>query len=279
MISSMNNKNHIYGSLKVLREAIGDTAQFESLQSLRCDFRWGLTGTPPTDVAQVARLCKIFQLAVPCERATAYGRQLAEEMCQRVLDHLARQNTSEELEAIELREHLVPVLQGPEERAIYLQACRDVAEASQGTEGLIKLCSHFGAYAGLAGAADARSECGRIVEIKENRAKKAYKEALQRAAQLELHWAGTTKRYADKEEILKHLGQSSDGREADLSAARVEVLGRNQSRNWPRAPFPRRFRSLSVPRRAPGGPLGSLTVAEDGWATLRRPRVHQELEP
>lgn len=191
----------------------------------------------------MVRLAKIFQLPLPSEQASAYGRELATEMCQRFLDHLARQNTSEELEAIELQEHLVPVQQAPEERAIYLQASRDVAEASDSQERLIKLCSHFGVYAGLAQVSDARSECVRIVEIKENKAKKAYREALQRASQLELHWATTTSRLLDKEEILKQLGQGTEGREGDLAAARAEEIGRNESRNWLRAPFPRRFRS------------------------------------
>merc|ERR1719221_1509593 len=44
-------------------EAMGNTAQFESLRHLCGHYRWGLTGTPPTrDLTQVATLAQLFQI-------------------------------------------------------------------------------------------------------------------------------------------------------------------------------------------------------------------------
>eukprot|EP00435_Cladocopium_sp_Y103_P061078 s444_g22.t1 len=198
-------------------EAIGDTAQFESLQGIFAHYRWGLTGTPPTrDLAQVATLAKVFHLGeLPrADETCAYSTDLAQEMAQHFLDHFARQNTSEEVEPIPLKERIITVDQTAEERAIYLQASRDVAENSGSAlseedraERLIKLCSHFSAYCGMAAAAsDAGSECYRIISTKEDHAKKTWKEVLQRAVQLELLWQTVGSRSSDQQEILQQLG-------------------------------------------------------------------------
>lgn len=201
-------------------EAIGDTAQFESLQGICAHYRWGLTGTPPTrDLAQVATLAKVFHLGeLPrADETCAYSTELAQEMAQHFLDHFARQNTSEEVEPIPLKERIITVDQTAEERAIYLQASRDVADNSGSAlseedraERLIKLCSHFAAYCGMAAAAsDAGSECHRIISTKEDHAKKTRKEVLQRAVQLELLWqtvGSVGSRSSDQQEILQQLG-------------------------------------------------------------------------
>ena len=201
-------------------QAIGDTAQFESLQGICAHYRWGLTGTPPTrDLAQVATLAKVFHLGeLPrADETCAYSTDLAQEMAQHFLDHFARQNTSEEVEPIPLKERIITVDQTAEERAIYLQASRDVADNSGSAlseedraERLIKLCSHFAAYCGMAAAAsDAGSECHRIISTKEDHAKKTRKEVLQRAVQLELLWqtvGSVGSRSSDQQEILQQLG-------------------------------------------------------------------------
>ncbi|CAK9058058.1 unnamed protein product [Durusdinium trenchii] len=156
-------------------------------------------------------------------------KERPKEMCQHFLDHFARQNTSEEVTVDVERGGRSSVLVvecdtgaiegahlgcgsnsrgsaledgvGMGERAIYLQCSRDVSDASGAltdedrAERLIKLCSHFAAYCGLAtAAADATGECHRIISTKQERrvwaehAKKTYNVALQRAVQLELLW-------------------------------------------------------------------------------------------
>ena len=211
-------------------EAIGDTAQFESLRGICAHYRWGLTGTPPTrDLAQVATLAQVFHLGeLPVEKDDSYSTDLAQDMAQHFLDHFARQNTSEEIEAIDLKEHIITVDQTAEERVIYLQASRDVADNSGSAfssedraERLIKLCSHFAAYCGMAAAAsDAGSECHRIISTKEDHAKKSWKEVLQRAVQLKL-LNGTR---SAQQEILQRLG--ADPSEcANLTTSLVPELG------------------------------------------------------
>ncbi|CAE7211935.1 mus-41, partial [Symbiodinium pilosum] len=214
-------------------EAIGDTAQFDSLQCICAGCRWGLTGTPPTrDLSQVATLAKLFQLpGLPSRDSCDYEVQLAQEMAQSFLDRFARQNTSEELEVVPLKEQIVVIEQTPEElleqdgsvvlqyvpslnfqvvrllttttgyiriikrpseeeRAIYMQASHDLCEANggpleitgeaRGVEKLIKLCSHFAAYSGMASgsSADAKTECRRILSTKEQQAKRAANQML-----------------------------------------------------------------------------------------------------
>ncbi|CAE7266617.1 mus-41 [Symbiodinium natans] len=181
-------------------EAIGDTAQFDSLQCICAGCRWGLTGTPPTrDLSQVATLAKLFQLpGLPCGDGCDFEVQLAQEMAQSFLDRFARQNTSEEIEPVPLKEHLVAVEQTPEERAIYMQASHDLCEASggpleitgesRGIEKLIKLCSHFAAYSSMASgpSADAGTECRRILSSKEQQAKRAANQMLRCCMRLDM---------------------------------------------------------------------------------------------
>ncbi|CAK9057977.1 unnamed protein product [Durusdinium trenchii] len=213
-------------------EAMGNTAQFESLRSIHAHYRWGLTGTPPTrDLSQVATLAQIFHLGhLPLEEKppSAYRTDLAQEMCQHFLDHFARQNTSEEVTPVPLKEHILVVDPTPEERAIYLQCSRDVSDASGAltdedrAERLIKLCSHFAAYCGLAtAAADATGECHRIISTKQEHAKKTYNVALQRAVQLELLWQrldAAQYRHSDQQDVCRSLGVDS----AELGAAGAE---------------------------------------------------------
>ena len=164
-------------------------------------------------------MAKVFHLGeLPrADETCAYSTDLAQEMAQHFLDHFARQNTSEEVEPIPLKENIITVDQTAEERAIYLQASRDVADNSGSAlseedraERLIKLCSHFAAYCGMAAAAsDAGSECHRIISTKEDHAKKTWKEVLQRAGQLELLWqtvGPVGSRSSDQQEILQQLG-------------------------------------------------------------------------
>ncbi|CAJ1351070.1 unnamed protein product [Effrenium voratum] len=196
-------------------EAKKDTNQFESLQHICAHYRWGLTGTPPTrDLSQVATLAKIFQIGLPGEGACPYSGELAAEMSQHFLDHFARQNTSEEIQEIPLEEHIMAIDQSPEERAIYLQASRDVTEAEadgERAEQLIKLCSHFAAYCGTISGGDAGSECHRILSAKQDQSKKASKEVLLRAAQLELLWRQDRidridRRQEERQAVLLRLG-------------------------------------------------------------------------
>lgn len=177
-------------------EAMGNTAQFESLRNLCSHYRWGLTGTPPTrDLSQVSTLARLFQIGhLPQTDGVEEQDELAHNMAQHFLDHFARQNTSEEILPIQLSEHIVDVHQTPEERAIYLQASHDATASSSAgatpdrTEQLLKLCSHF-AY-GADAAADAGTECRRILALKRKRADRAAKQVLVAAATAELVWRG-----------------------------------------------------------------------------------------
>jgi len=179
-------------------EAMGNSAQFESLKDLCSRCRWGLTGTPPTrDLDQIQTLARLFQIQdMPRVKADS---ELAYTMAQRFLDHFARQNTSEELPPIELKEHIIDVYQTPDERAIYLQALHDVTARSNendddtsratgpsvaGTELLLKLCSHFAGGAG--GSTDARAECRRILETKQKAVERATSHLASAMAAVEL---------------------------------------------------------------------------------------------
>eukprot|EP00439_Symbiodinium_sp_Y106_P051898 s5187_g6.t3 len=234
-------------------EAIGDTAQFDSLQCICAGCRWGLTGTPPTrDLSQVATLAKLFQLpGLPCEDGSEYEVQLAQEMARSFLDRFARQNTSEEIETVPLKEHIVAVEQTPEEHAIYLQASHDLCEASgaaleitgesRGVERLIKLCSHFAAYSGMASgsSADAGAECRRILSSKEQQANRAANQMQRWGMRLELRLREASdvscdqRRFELQTEILRRLGATvtvpeapmsrSDGQEHELSDAPVSA--------------------------------------------------------
>ncbi|CAE7582128.1 RAD5 [Symbiodinium sp. CCMP2456] len=231
-------------------EAIGDTAQFDSLQCICAGCRWGLTGTPPTrDLSQVATLAKLFQLpGLPCEDGTEYELQLAQEMARSFLDRFARQNTSEEIETVPLNEHLVAVEQTPEERAIYLQASHDLCQASgaslditgesRGVERLIKLCSHFAAYSGMASgsSADAGTECRRILSSKEQQAKRAANQMQRWGIRLELRLRETSavscgQRFELQTGILRRLGATvpeapmscTGGQDHELSDAPVSA--------------------------------------------------------
>ncbi|CAE7941808.1 RAD5A, partial [Symbiodinium necroappetens] len=231
-------------------EAIGDTAQFDSLQCICAGCRWGLTGTPPTrDLSQVATLAKLFQLpGLPCEDGSEYELQLAQEMARSFLDRFARQNTSEEIETVPLNEHLVAVEQTPEERAIYLQASHDLCQASgaaleitgesRGVERLIKLCSHFAAYSGMASgsSADAGTECRRILSSKEQQAKRAANQMQRWGIRLELRLRETSavscgQRFELQTGILRRLGATvpeapmscTDGQGHELSDAPVSA--------------------------------------------------------
>ena len=236
----------LFGNL----EAIGDTAQFDSLQCICAGCRWGLTGTPPTrDLSQVATLAKLFQLpGLPCEDGSEYELQLAQEMARSFLDRFARQNTSEEIETVPLNEHLVAVEQTPEERAIYLQASHDLCQASgaaleitgesRGVERLIKLCSHFAAYSGMASgsSADAGTECRRILSSKEQQAKRAANQMQRWGIRLELRLRETSavscdQRFELQTGILRRLGATvpeapmscTDGQGHELSDAPVSA--------------------------------------------------------
>lgn len=245
-------------------EAIGNTAQFESLRSICAHYRWGLTGTPPTrDLSQVATLAKVFHLGqlppAADNKSNAYQTDLAQEMAQHFLDHFARQNTSEEVEPVPLQEHIITVDQTAEERAIYLQASRDVAENSGSAlsdedraERLIKLCSHFAAYCGMSTASsDAGSECHRIISTKQEHAKKTWKTVLQRAVQLELLCQSLGSRAATQEEILKDLGADSS------------EVGVANSPNVPQAPPAQSHGECCDPAPKPEGPQDALKISGD----------------
>lgn len=172
-------------------EAMGDTAQFESLRNLCGHHRWGLTGTPPTrDLDQISTLARLFQIGRLPSAEEDY--ELAHSMAQRFLDHFARQNTSTELPAIRLREHIVDVRHTPEERALYLQARFDNegtvggAATSSDSERLLRLCSHFAG--GAAGSSDAGAECMRILTSKRQKVDHASKLLAVAAAAAERSW-------------------------------------------------------------------------------------------
>ena len=157
------------------------------MQSLSTDHKWGLTGTPPFDslerIAQTAALLgyatlpqsikggtllKKFQAASVLGKAAsdAYhtatrqaflsdseNQQELQRAAQVFVEHFARQNTSDLLEAIRVVEHDEFVTLTNEERFIYRQACHDcnIYDLSQGygavslscREELLKRCAHF----------------------------------------------------------------------------------------------------------------------------------------
>lgn len=192
-------------------------------------------------------------------KSNAYQTDLAQEMAQHFLDHFARQNTSEEVEPVPLQEHIITVDQTAEERAIYLQASRDVAENSGSAlsdedraERLIKLCSHFAAYCGMSTASsDAGSECHRIISTKQEHAKKTWKTVLQWAVQLELLCQSLGSRAATQEEILKDLGADSS------------EVGVANSPNVPQAPPAQSHGECCDPAPKPEGPQDALKISGD----------------
>jgi hypothetical protein len=203
-------------------EAMGNTAQFESLKNLCGHYRWGLTGTPPTrDLAQISVLARLFQIEnllhcqeasdasmvqrQPSKNSLGDADEIACTNAQGFLDHFARQNTGKEVLPVQLCEHIVEVRQSPEERAIYLQALHDCRESITGAEAptpqdepckmdassserLLKLCSHFSYGVGAAASTNADSECSRILTKKEQHITRAGAAVKALAKKLELLW-------------------------------------------------------------------------------------------
>ena len=188
----------------------------------------------------MATLAKLFQLpGLPCGDSCDYEVQLAQDMAQSFLDRFARQNTSEEIEPVPLKEQLVVIDQSAEERAIYMQASHDLCEAnggpleitgeSRGVDKLIKLCSHFAAYLGMASGApaDAGTECRRILSTKEQQAKRTANQLLRCSVRLELRLQQASRAVADTppqelrwltyKDVLRRLG-------AQVSAAPNDQL-------------------------------------------------------
>lgn len=184
-------------------EAMGNTAQFESLRNLHGHYRWGLTGTPPArDVTQISTLASLFQVRLWHDLLSStqvphpFELDMQHNAAQQFLDHLARQNTSVEIAPVELREHIIEVTQTAEERLIYLQALRDnqgrrltedpenVLSDFAGTDTLLRLCSHFTYGSGT--SADASSECKHILTKKGKQVERALARLHCAAATVEL---------------------------------------------------------------------------------------------
>eukprot|EP00913_Durusdinium_trenchii_P011095 g10417.t1 len=204
---------------------MGNTAQFESLRSIHAHYRWGLTGTPPTrDLSQVATLAQIFHLGhLPLEEKppSAYRTDLAQEtekerpkeMCQHFLDHFARQNTSEEVTPVPLKEHILVVDPTPEDLLWKMGSVPSICNAPAMSQMLL---AHSRMKTGL----NASSSFAPISRPTEH-AKKTYNVALQRAVQLELLWQrldAAQYRHSDQQDVCRSLGVDS----AELGAAGAE---------------------------------------------------------
>lgn len=118
----------------------------EMFKSIGADHRWGLSGTPPVgDVAAVSQVASI--LWYPLKEYDGL------EGAQKFLDMHVLQNSSSEVESIELRDHVQFITQTLAERAIYRQACHDhqIFDLESGyestsiasREALLKCCAHF----------------------------------------------------------------------------------------------------------------------------------------
>eukprot|EP00929_Paragymnodinium_shiwhaense_P001824 TRINITY_DN102030_c0_g1_i1.p1 TRINITY_DN102030_c0_g1~~TRINITY_DN102030_c0_g1_i1.p1 ORF type:complete len:1008 (+),score=202.88 TRINITY_DN102030_c0_g1_i1:153-3026(+) len=141
----------------------------EYLKSLGARHRWGLSGTPPfssaENVAEVAELLwyskggarVMDKYLVECGRKSQLLDEgdlpLLRAEGQKFLDEYVRQNVSDLVEAIAVREHTEFVTHTAEERLIYRQACHDngIFDLSEGYEGvdvaaraaLLQRCAHF----------------------------------------------------------------------------------------------------------------------------------------
>eukprot|EP00931_Biecheleriopsis_adriatica_P103463 TRINITY_DN78293_c0_g1_i1.p1 TRINITY_DN78293_c0_g1~~TRINITY_DN78293_c0_g1_i1.p1 ORF type:complete len:1051 (-),score=236.34 TRINITY_DN78293_c0_g1_i1:44-3169(-) len=146
----------------------------EMFKSIGAHRRWGLSGTPP-----VGNIQSIQQVAA----ILWHGQDIeSHSTAQTFLDCCVLQNSSAEVEAIVLEEHVELVNQTQAERAIYRQACHDldIFDLEQGYEAttlksretLLKCCAHFACQAGRRVAeSSAQQELERLGDRKQQRIK------------------------------------------------------------------------------------------------------------
>lgn len=158
----------------------------ELMKAVGAEHRWGLSGTPPfgsiESAALVAELLH-YQGAASMQTYLALKRQRRTKWCedpehvaamraelQTFLDGHVRQNKSDLVEAIGVREHEELVDLTPEERLLYRQACHDhdIFDLEQGYQDvsvekravLLQRCAHFDLHAAAVSAGDAVRHLG-----------------------------------------------------------------------------------------------------------------------
>jgi len=163
-----------------------------AVELFHADYKWGLSGTPPCQTLPQIRKAAGF-LGVQLPTSSSHDDGTAEEprkVAQEWLDAFVRRNTAE-LPALEEEEHIVPVHQTPQERALYLalttqagapehgkgdgESAEDTAGldtsslallgARKDTSSLLKLCSHF-CISGAADVVTAADECENQVALR-----------------------------------------------------------------------------------------------------------------
>lgn len=166
--------------------------QQNTLQHLRSQCRWGLTGTPPLDgTPGVVFMSSLFRIDLLGCVPKFHGHDIADflnrwrrdhllmELSANFLDSFARQNTAE-LPHIGLIEHTVEIHHTPNEHALYMAQAHDIPEAAKGDicgperfealERLLKLCSHFQVSGG--NSTSAEEECQLLSTRKERQVAK-----------------------------------------------------------------------------------------------------------
>lgn len=157
----------------------------EALPHIQAEATWALSGTPPVgSFAAVAQVAEAFGVGLGVFRHQLDAHSLA----QRALDHLARSNTSKELEGLTVHEEILPLHHTPAEKTIYMQtrmnseAMRNGDSPRDKEAALLQLCSHFQLDQGDAKDwEDAEGECAHALREREA-AMETAKEGLRAAA-------------------------------------------------------------------------------------------------